>query len=126
MQNNLFPIITRIVNYTLETPVKFVRKFKREKVHKEKKTKLQAMLDSIEFERTGKTQETVEEEIRHYWKEELSLLEMTGAITFYNKQHKGRMRGKDIAMLAHHDWRRIGISTKMFFTDSGARLEKGI
>ncbi len=56
-----------------------------------------------------------EEHLRKKWAQEIILLLNYGTVQFGKHDHKGRLRGKNIARAFHTDLKRIGYKTRLSF-----------
>ena len=57
----------------------------------------------------------IEKRIRYRWQNEIDLLLNFGIIEFGKNEHKGKLRGKNIARVFYSDLKRIGIDTRLSF-----------
>lgn len=57
----------------------------------------------------------VESRIRYRWHDELTRLLFYGTVEFSKHEHKGKLRGKNIAKAFHTDVKRIGLKTRLNF-----------
>ena len=67
---------------------------------------------------------SIEKRIRYRWKTEIITLLDHGIIEFGKNEHKGKLRGKNIAKIFHTDLKRIGIKTKLSFKGMKGIVEK--
>ena len=57
------------------------------------------------------------------WDAEISQLKREGEITFSCKQHKGKVRGRDIAKIFHRDLQKLGIKNQAIYDNNkGAKV----
>ena len=57
------------------------------------------------------------------WMEEINYLKSNGTISFKRNRHKGKLRGKNIAINFHRDLNVLGIENKLYFRSDKAFIE---
>ena len=62
-------------------------------------------------------------QIEVLWFEEINYLKSNGAISFKRNRHKGKLRGKNIAINFHRDLNVLGIENRLYFRSDKAFIE---
>jgi len=64
-----------------------------------------------------------EKQIRVLWENELNYLKNNGTISFKRNMHKGKLRGKNIAINFHRDLNTLGVENRLYFRSDKAFIE---
>lgn len=67
---------------------------------------------------------SIEERIRHRWRQEIIMLLNYGTVEFGKHDHKGKLRGVHIARTFHQDLKRIGLKTKLILKDQRGMVKR--
>lgn len=70
-----------------------------------------------------KSEEIKKKQVAEIWKNEIDYLLNNKKISFGRNEHKGKFRGKHIAIMLNKDLKLLGYSTRLYFRSDGAHIE---
>ena len=99
---------------------------KRHGITRERKTKLVIFNEKLKVKSNKLSDDAIKKaSLMTKWTPVISELNVKGFVSFNRNQHFGKLRGRDVAKIAHRDLRLIGYPTRLSFTDNfGAVLFK--
>ena len=97
---------------------------KRLGIEKIKKKKEQLTEQEVKILDDYKASEEIKKkQLAEMWKKEIELLLRDKTISFNKNEHKGKLRGKHIAVIFNKDLKHLGYKTKLYFRADKANID---